>query len=147
MTPQGYAKLIEHEGEKLTPYKDSLGYWTIGVGHLIDSRRGGGITMRVSRMLLDDDINVATVHCRIAFPWFDGLDPVRQDAIVNLAFNMGIDGLKKFHLMIAAIEQEDWEKAAYELWNSLWAKQVQDRRRVELMTALEKGVWLNNVVV
>ena len=141
MTPQGYIKIIEHEGEILHAYQDSLGYWTIGIGHLIDKRKGGGIPQRISRELLEDDISVATVHCRIAFPWFDGLDPVRQDAIVNLCFNLGIEGLKKFHNMLAAIEKQDWPQAAYELFNSLWAKQVQERRRVDLMTAIEKGVW------
>lgn len=141
MTNEGQAILIDHEGEVLHAYADSEGYLTIGIGHLIDKRKGGAIPQRVSRELFEDDVAVATVRARIAFPWFDGLDPVRQDAIVNLTFNLGIEGLKKFRLMTSYIEQKNWEGAAYELFNSLWAKQVQKKRVDDLMRALEKGVW------
>lgn len=141
MTREGYAKLINHEGEKLSAYQDSLGWWTIGIGHLIDARKGGSIPQRISRELFEDDVAVKTVQARIAFPWFDWLNPVRQDAIVNLTFNLGIDGLKKFRLMIAAIEKQEWHQAAFELNNSLWAKQVQRQRVVDLTYAIEKGEW------
>lgn len=141
MTPTGQAILIDHEGEELSAYQDSLGFWTIGIGHLIDKRKGGAIPQRISRELFEDDVNVAHVKARIAFPWFDHLDPVRQDAIVNLTFNLGIEGLKKFRLMNGHIEYGNWEGAAYELYNSLWAKQVQKKRVDDLMRALEKGVW------
>jgi GH24 family phage-related lysozyme (muramidase) len=92
MTPEGENLLIEHEGEILSAYQDSLGYWTIGVGHLIDKRRGGGITQKISRLLLEDDIAHATASARASFDWIDQLDPVRQDVIVMLTFNMGVGG-------------------------------------------------------
>ena len=44
------------EGERLTAYQDHLGYWTIGVGRLIDDRKGGGISPAESTMLLRHDI-------------------------------------------------------------------------------------------
>jgi len=141
VTPEGYVKLLQHEGEILHGYFDALGYMTVGVGHLIDPRRGGSITRQVSRELFEDDISIATVKARVAFPWFDYLDAIRQDAIVNLTFNLGIDGLLKFHNMLGAIEQQDWGKAAYELFNSLWRQQVQKQRVDDLMRALEKGEW------
>jgi len=141
MTPEGQNKLIEHEGEVLSAYQDSLGYWTIGVGHLIDKRHGGAIPQRISRLLLADDIAIKTAECRSAFDWFDGLDATRQDAIVNLAFNLGIDGLKGFKLMIGAIERQDWKQAAFELFNSLWANQVQKSRVDDLIAAIEFGLW------
>lgn len=142
MTNEGMAFLIKHEGEVLHAYSDSQGFLTIGVGHLIDSRRGGAIPQRISRELLADDIAVATVRARAAFAWFDALDPARQDAIVNLVFNMGIEGVKRFGLMIEAIEAQDWGRASYELFNSLWAKQVQKERVDDLRRALENGRWL-----
>src|SRR5689334_9191319 len=103
MTEQGKTILLNHEGEVLHCYPDSEGFHTIGCGHLIDARKGGAIPQRVSRELFDDDINIATARSRMAFSWFDGLDPVRQDAIVNLVFNLGLDGLKGFKLMLEAI--------------------------------------------
>lgn len=141
MTPDGLAKLIQHEGEILHAYQDSLGFWTIGVGHLIDKRKGGSIPQRISRLLLADDIATKTAQCRAAFDWFDGLDATRQDAIVNLAFNMGINGLKGFSKMLDAISRQDWKQAAVELADSKWAKQVGSNRRDDLMDALELGIW------
>ena len=141
MTPEGQARLIIHEGEILHVYQDSEGFWTLGIGHLVDPRKGGGIPQRVSRILFEDDVNIATVHARIAFPWFDALDPVRQDVIVNLIFNMGIGGVKEFKLMLDAIERQDWQVAAYELFNSKWRVQVKERRANDLCRALERGVW------
>jgi len=141
MTPRGEQKLIEHEGECLSAYQDSEGWWTIGIGHLIDARKGGRITKRASRILFDDDVAFYTASARANFPWIDHLDAVRQDVIVMLCFNMGVEGLKTFHLMIAAIEQEQWDQAAFELFNSLWARQVQPNRRDELCNALETGKW------
>ena len=141
MTPEGYLKLLEHEGEVFHAYKDSLGYLTIGVGHCIDERKGCGITKDISRRMLDDDIARATAGCRGAFSWFDDLDPVRQDVIIMLAFNMGIDHLKAFRLMSAAIEQKRWSEAAYQLANSLWGRQVGLDRKRSLCDALESGKW------
>jgi lysozyme len=115
MTPEGQTKLIEHEDEVLHAYQDSKGFWTIGVGHLIDKRKGGGIPLRVSRILLDIDIATKTAECRAAFDWFDGLDMTRQDAIINLCFNIGIDNLKGFKNMIAAIQADDWQRVYDEL--------------------------------
>jgi len=141
VTPEGQAKLIEHEDEVLHAYQDSLGWWTIGVGHLIDKRKGGSIPQRISRLLLVDDIAVKTAECRAAFDWFDDLDETRKDAIVNLAFNLGTEGLKGFPLFIAAMVAQDWKKAAFELWNSQWARQVQKTRVDDITGAIEYGVW------
>jgi len=141
MTEEGKSMLIAHEGEILHAYEDSLGFLTIGIGHLIDARKGGGIPKRISRELFEDDVNIATARARMAFPWFDGLDPVRQDAIVNLVFNLGLDGVKGFRLMCEAMERHDWERAAYELYNSRWSHQVQRERCQDLIGAIEKGKW------
>ena len=142
MTGTGYAKLLEHEGEVLHAYRDSQGFLTIGVGHLIDPARGGSIPQRVSRELFEDDIARATASTRAHFgDWFDGLDAVRQDVIVMLVFNMGVGGLEGFRLMIEAIKQQDWQQAAYELFNSKWAKQVQAERVKDLCDALEHSRW------
>ena len=141
MTPEGYLKLLEHEGEVFHAYKDSLGYLTIGVGHCIDERKGCGITKDISRRMLDDDIARATAGCRGAFNWFDELTPARQDVLVMLAFNMGLNGLKTFRLMTTALEEKRWSEAAYQLANSLWGRQVGLDRKRSLCDALESGKW------
>lgn len=141
MTDRGIAKLIEHEGEVLHAYEDSLGFLTIGVGHLIDKRAGGRISQRISRIILQDDMATALLEARQNFAWFEQLDPVRQDAVLNLLHAMGLPKLQGFKNLLGAIDKRDWGLAAYELFNSLWAKQVQKSRVDDLQRALELGHW------
>lgn len=141
MTPQGYIKLLEQEGEVLHAYPDSEGFLTIGIGHLIDARLGGAISQRISRELYDDDIAVATARCRVHLDFFDALDPVRQDVFINLMFNMGPERLKTFKLMLSAAKDHQWAEAAFQLANSLWGRQVSAERKRELCDALEHGRW------
>jgi len=81
MTPEGYSKLIGFEGEQYSAYQDSGGYWTIGIGHCIDERKGCGISQHVSREMFEDDLARYTATARANFDWFDALDPVRQDVV------------------------------------------------------------------
>src|ERR1043166_4810091 len=141
MTPQGYRKLIEFEGERFSAYQDSLGYTTIGIGHCIDERKGAGISQNISRRLFDDDIAKFTATARANFEWFDALDQVRQDVIVMLLFNMGLHGLHGFHLMLKAYGEHAWHEAAFQLANSLWGRQVSLDRKREMCNAIERGQW------
>jgi lysozyme len=141
MTDEGKAALIKHEGEVLHAYQCPTGHWTIGVGHSIDERNGGGISQRISRLLLDDDLTNCTLQARQTFPWFDTLDPVRQDVVVQMIFNCGLAGFQGFKDCITAIAQHDWHTAALELADSEWAKQVGPQRTHDLTYALEHGHW------
>lgn len=120
-------QLVQHEGLKLSAYQDSLGYWTIGVGRLIDARRGGSISEEEAFYLLEHDIDQVVRECDSAFPWFEGLDEVRQRVIADMAFNLGIGGLKKFTRTLAAIARGDYDDAASRMGQSLWARQVKGR--------------------
>lgn len=140
MTPSGYQRLIEHEGCIYHAYPDSLGYLTIGYGHCVDERKGCGISDKVARILLDDDIAKWTAYARGAFEWFDALDEVRQDVIVMLCFNMG-NNVKTFKLMLDAIKWKNWDEAAFQLANSDWGRQVGITRKRELCNALKTGRW------
>jgi len=125
-------ELIRDEGMRLQSYKDSVGLWTIGVGHLLgQTERMTVITPSECDALLDYDINVA---CRLAcllapgvFNNFDDIDmEMKENAIVNMAFNLGsrLGGFKNF---LAAVNSHDWKKAAEEMMDSKWAKQVGKR--------------------
>jgi len=119
-------QLIRHEGEVLHAYQDPLGFWTIGVGRLIDKRRGGGISHEEAMMLLDGDI-IRVVSSLERHVWFRRLDPVRQQATANMAFQLGVTGLLGFRRMIAALKDHDYELAADEALDSRWATQTPNR--------------------
>ena len=133
-------QLRRDEGEVLEAYQDHLGYWTIGVGRLIDKRKGGGITAEESAYLLNNDINKRIAALREKMPWFDTLDEPRQGVLLNMAFQMGVDGLLGFHATLLMIEQGDYYMAADNMLKSLWAQQTPERAK-RLSDQMRDGVW------
>ena len=129
-----------HEGFSPFVYQDSLDYWTIGYGRMIDKRKGGSISQEEALYLLQNDLNKSEMELR-HFSWFTQLDTVRQEALIELNFNMGLSNLLKFKQMIDAIERKDFKAAAMHLLNSLWARQVKENRANNVAHRLETGSY------
>ena len=87
--------LIRHEGLMLTPYRDSEGVLTIGVGRNLEN----GITREEALYLLDNDIIRHAAELGQRFPVVHSLDQRRYEVLVNMAFNMGIPRLATFRKM------------------------------------------------
>ena len=115
-----------HEGVRSKVYLCSEGYETIGVGRNI-SDSGIGLSDDEIAYLLANDIARCEKEIAERFDWFDDLDPVRQDALVDMSFNLGISRLAQFQNMIAALAEERFDDAATEALDSRWAKQVGQR--------------------
>ena len=127
-------QLIKHEGLRLKPYLDTEGIPTIGVGHNLNE----GISLAVAMFMLDDDISKHTHELERAHPVVKRLDQVRRDVLINMAFNLGVSRLSGFRKMWRAIHDEDWERAADEMMDSKWARQV-GRRAAELSLQMRDG--------
>jgi len=120
----------------LKPYTDAAGKISIGVGRNLTDV---GISEDEADYLLDNDIS-SILHqlvARIAI--FGSLDTTRQNVLADMAMNLGIEGLLRFHKMLAAIEAHDFEKAADEMLDSKWATQV-GKRATELAAMMRTGV-------
>ncbi len=123
-------QLILHEGLKLKPYRCTAGKLTIGVGRNLDDK---GITHDEALFLLRNDIAEVTAQLE-RFDWFRTLGPVRRKVLIDMCFNLGIQGLLGFQKMIEALKRADYERAADEMVNSRWYEQVGERgRRLERM--------------
>lgn len=133
------AELERDEGRVAYAYPDSLGYLTIGVGHLIDKRKGGSLPPAIIDALLSYDAGEKMAQLDEAFPWWKDLDDVRRRVLVNMAFNLGIEGLAEFKNTLAAIQAGQWSAAASGMRSSLWARQV-GARAERLAIAIETGV-------
>jgi lysozyme len=136
-------QLIRDEGCRLEPYKDQLGNWTIGVGHLLTPYEleiyRNGITQEQADDLLAGDIS--NVEEQLAgFAWYTGLDLVRQGAICNMVFNLGISRFLGFKNLITCLTNKDWVGARKAALNSLWAMQVGPRAQ-RLGNQLAIGEW------
>jgi len=122
------------EGFRSTPYKDSLGRWTIGFG---DTRVNAvkvsastrPISYTVALELLKSDTFSACIDAQGLFNNFSELDDVRQEVLVNMAFNLGASGLARFVKMHAAILDKDFDRAAKEMKDSRWYNQVGHRAK------------------
>ena len=133
--------LIESdEGRVPYAYKDSLGYWTIGVGRLIDERKGGRLSDAEIDMLLDNDIASCIAALSDALPWFAKLDEVRQAVLISMAFQLGVAGLLKFQITLGSVETGDYATAGDEMLQSRWAKQTPGRAR-RLADMMRSGNW------
>lgn len=133
-------QLRRHEGEVLTAYQDHLGFWTIGVGRLIDKRKGGGITSEEATYLLNNDVNKVLVELNARLPWFKGLDDPRKAVLLNMGFQLGVAGLMGFSKTLSLIEQGQYAEAASQMLLSKWAQQT-PRRAKEMATQMETGQW------
>lgn len=133
-------QLRRDEGEVLHVYPDTLGYLTIGVGRLLDKRKGGGITPEESAYLLSNDIDRKQADVLRAIPWAISLDDARLGVLVNMAFQMGIDGLLQFKNTLEMVQNGDYDGAAEGMLESLWAKQTPERAR-RLSDQMRSGIW------
>lgn len=118
------AELRRDEGVVRHAYQDSLGYWTIGVGRLIDRRRSGGLSEDEIDLLLANDVARVEAGLDARAPWWRGLDPVRRRVLANMAFNLGVEGLLGFRNTLRAVREARWDDAADGMLRSKWAGQV-----------------------
>lgn len=113
-----------HEGVRLKPYRCTAGKLTIGIGRNLDDR---GITADEAAYLLGNDLTAVQAALVQALPWVSSLDDVRQRVLIDMAFNMGVQGLLGFKRTLATIQAGDYQTAATMMLDSKWAQQVGQR--------------------
>jgi len=134
------AILEAEEGFSAHAYYDSEGWLTIGIGCLIDTRKGGGITIDEARYLLRNRLAPIYVALDERLPWWREMTPDRRAVLVSLACQVGISGLLRFRRTLAAMEAGDYAGASKGLMASLWARQTPARAgRAE--AAMRTGAW------
>ena len=133
------------EGVKYEIYNDHLGYPTFGIGHLVldtDPEYGEEVGTPVSEdrvaEAFDKDVEIVIDDCERLYPDFDELPEECKLIIAKMMFNMGRPRLSKFKGMKAGVDSRDWNKAADEMIDSAWYRQVPNRagRLVKRMRAL-----------
>ncbi len=134
------AQLSRDEGRVAHAYQDSLGYWTIGVGHLIDQRKGGKLPEHIIDALLDYDITEHADELYRAAPWIATLPDVYRAVMVNMAFQLGVAGLMLFKRSLGFMKAGDYEAAADAFLQSKAAQQTPNRW-ARHAKQLRTGVW------
>lgn len=149
MIPENMKKLRDmlqrHEGLRLVPYQDTRGIWTMGWGHNVQAH-GEPIPSIISfhdaEWLFEQDFAVACSGVEVLLHSMGiTVDDVRFSALVDLCFNMGINGVKTFKKMLANLQTAKYSEASIELLNSKYATQV-GKRADELAHMLSTGTWM-----
>lgn len=122
-------ELRRDEGVRYSPYNDSRGFMTIGVGHNMQaSPLPDGWTFPLDDgevdALLESDLMSVYSDLDNALPWWEDLNDVRQRVICNLCFNLGLPKLLGFTNTLTAMRQGRYADAANGMLNSAWASQV-----------------------
>ncbi len=117
------------------PYYDSVGVQTLGYGRNLNN----GINESEAEYLLMNDVMEASESLGEALPWTEDLDDARRHVLLNMAFNLGINGLLGFHNTLEAVRTGRYADAAAGMLDSKWAGQV-GSRAVELAEQMRTGV-------
>ena len=130
------------EGVVYEIYNDHLGYPTFGIGHLItasdpeyDSPLGTRVDVSRVAEAFEQDVQTVLSECTVLYPDFDDMPEEVQQIIANMMFNLGRPRLSKFRGMKAGVDDQNWQRAADEMVDSRWYRQVGARaeRLVERM--------------
>ena len=144
-------QLRRDEGLRLTAYPDprspraktgkgSGAPWTIGYGHTgPEVREGLQWTKAQAEAALEADVERHNAELAARFPWVARLPPARRRVLQNMAFNMGVEKLAKFHATLAAAKAGDWATAAHQMQQSAWYGQV-GSRAVRLVETMRTGI-------
>ena len=134
------AMLKRHEGTETHAYECSEGKITVGVGRNLSNQGGMGLSDDEIDYLLQNDIERVIKELATEYEWFNSLDDVRKDAIVDISFNLGQTRLRLFKRALAAMEAGNYKEAATEFLDSKWAKQV-GGRALELTDMISSGEY------
>ena len=117
-----------HEGFRSSVYQCTQGYDTIGYGFAIKDLE---LTEEIAEQILIQKLSKLESKVRKKFDWYMYLPQEGKDVIINLCYQLGINGFSKFKKTIYLLETEQYEEASVEMLDSLWAKQT-PRRAKEL---------------
>jgi len=116
--------LTRDEGFRKSAYTDHLGYWTIGIGRLIDARKGGGISRDEAEYLLANDIARVCDQLDGHLPWWKAMTTPRRVVLISMVFQLGLHGVLNFRNTLKAMKEGRYEDAAMGMLASRWASQT-----------------------
>ena len=139
----GYHNLKEriksNEGFSSKPYKDQLGYLTIGYGHLILPNENILLKKQINKKELEEifekDFKKALSNFNNTFKPFT-LNEKESELLIEMIFQLGIKGCLKFKNLIKNIRKKNKHLVCFDMMDSLWYKQTPNRVKTLIKTFL-----------
>ncbi len=140
-----YSQLTRDEGVRLQRYRDTRGFWSIGIGHNLDANPLpnydlDNFTLDDAEQVLRDDGARIWAKLYRDLPWLSSIDAVRQGVYQNMSFNMGAGGVEEFHHSLADVQAGNYAQAALDMQASAWYTQVGARAQ-RLCVQMKTGIW------
>jgi len=139
----GYHNLKEriksNEGFSSKPYKDQLGYLTIGYGHLILPNENILLKKKIHKKELEEifekDFKKALSNFNNTFKSLT-LNKKESELLIEMIFQLGIKGCLKFKNLIKNIKKGNKHLVCFDMMDSLWYKQTPNRVKNLIKTFL-----------
>lgn len=137
-----FNQISRHEGVRHNVYKDSKGIPTVGIGFnltdannkrilaklgITDKELKAGLSDQQIKQLFDYSLRQAKSDAQKFLPNLSSHPVQVQNAIIDMAFNLGYNRLNKFTQLKQSLLNRNYKEAANNMLNSLWAKQVGNR--------------------
>lgn len=129
--------LERDEGKRAKPYRDTVGKLTAGIGRNLDDV---GLREDEMQLMLRNDVAAAAADLDRVMPWWRKMTDARQNALLNMCFNLGIGRLSGFAVTLGLLRKGEYEAASREVLRSKWAVQVGDRA-VRISQLFAKGEY------
>ena len=124
--------IAKHEGYETRVYKCTNGFDTIGYGFAIKELY---MDKEVSDLILDQKIQEMLKRIlsdKDWGEWFSDKPQHIQEVLINMIFQIGFSGVKKFRKTIKYIKDDNFLLASEEMLDSKWAKSDSPNRAKEL---------------
>ena len=119
-------KIKHHEGFVDHVYKCTEGFDTIGYGFAIKDLE---MPEHIAEELLILKLEKLQKNANSRFKWLEDMPQEVQEVVINMCYQLGVNGVSKFRKAISAMQEGDWEEAADEMLDSLWARQTPNRAK------------------
>ena len=130
-------RIIKNEGFSQSPYRDQLGFLTIGYGHLIKKNERGVFNQKISKhtlkKLFQNDFNQAVLAYKKNYEKNKFPKNV-EEVLIEMIFQLGIKKQKKFKKMQKHLLKKEHHMASLEMIKSLWYHQTP--KRVESLISI-----------
>ena len=123
-------RIKKNEGYSNKPYKDQLGFYTIGYGHLIKPNEKKYFNSTFNKGHFE---NVFEIDFNKSLKQYNTLffrkfhKQAEKELIIEMLFQLGPKGVSKFKKMLFYLNNKKKYMTCLEMMDSLWYKQTPER--------------------
>tara|TARA_B100000989_G_scaffold142108_1_gene105784 strand:+ start:450 stop:878 length:429 start_codon:yes stop_codon:yes gene_type:complete len=123
-------RIKKNEGYSDKPYKDQLGFYTIGYGHLITEKENNYYIKKYNKDHFEKvfEIDLKKAYDQYKINFFKKHHTISEkELLIEMLFQIGSGGVSKFKKMLYFLNKKQKFMASLEMLDSLWYLQTPKR--------------------